>query len=315
MNSSSLTRVLVCIAMLSLAKSSFAGSPVAQAIKQSQLTGKPIFAVAGASYCPACVKLMNTLNSDESLRPFIEQFVPLKIDAGSDDYKRWKQFFPPKKSAIPALFIVTPQGREVYSAVGALPTGRLQKVMLTSLEKADRYPSKSQWKEIAETLNSAEKAFSEKQIQLAAELLEPTLQQLQQMGSLLELEEAGIKTVKRVRELAEKQQTLLDESLRSLVSKGDLQSALDASALENLLAVSPEQRKVAVTAIRKNVKLPEQKKLLRQAKELLQADSLSKQSDKKAKRKALAAYKRIAKRYPDTEAAERAVAELAALSD
>ena len=117
------------------------GPSVSQAISMSQDTGKPIFAVAGASYCPSCVILMNTLNTDESLRPYIEQFVPLKISSESDDYQRWKQFFPPKKSAIPALFIVSPQGKEFYSAVGALPTQSLQKVMLSSLEKAGRYPT------------------------------------------------------------------------------------------------------------------------------------------------------------------------------
>lgn len=307
--------MLLCLTSQLLLPTAVARTSVTQAIRQAQQTGKPIFAVAGASYCPACQKLMNTLNSDESLQPYIEQFVPLKINAQSDDYQRWKQFFPPKKSAIPALFIVTPQGKEVYSAVGALPTERLQKVLLTSLQKAERYPTKSQWKEITETLAAAEQALDEEQITKAAELLQPVFTQLVEMRSLLELEATGRETIKHVNQLVTKQRTLLDESLQSLESKGDLASALDVTALQGLLELLPEQRKTVSLAIKKAVRNAEQKKLLRQAKELLQAESLSKQPDAKSQRKALAAYKRLVKRYPDSEAAEQAEERLEGFSD
>ncbi len=307
--------VFSCHALLLASPSSHADTTVAQAIKHSQQTGKPIFAVAGTSYCPACQKLMNTLNTDQSLRPYIDQFVPLKINAQSDDYQRWKQFFPPKKAAIPALFIVTPQGREVYSAVGALPTQRLQQVLLTSLEKAERYPTKEQWKEIATTLESAEQALDEQRILEAAGLLQPVFAQLQQMGPLLELEDAGRDTVSRVKTLTDKQRSLLDNALRSLVSTGDLESALEVAALEGLLKSHPEHGKSVAVAIKKVARAAEQKTLLRQARELRQAESLARQPEAKSKRRAVAAYKRIAKRYPDSEASEHAQEKLAELSN
>ncbi len=307
--------VLSCHALGIAAQSSHADTTVSQAIKHSQQTGKPIFAVAGASYCPACQKLMNTLNTDQSLRPYIDQFVPLKINAQSDDYKRWKQFFPPKKAAIPALFIVTPQGKEVYSAVGALPTGRLQQVMLTSLEKAERYPSKEQWEEIATTLESAEQAFDEQRVLEAVQLLQPIFAQLQQMGLLLELEDAGRETINHVKTLTDKQRSLLNDALKSLVSKGDLQSALEVAALEGMLKSLPEHGKSVAVAIKKAARAAEQKDLLRQARELRQAESLAQQPEPKSKRRAVAAYKRIAKRYPDSEASEHAQEKLAELSN
>lgn len=311
-----LLSTLVCVFVASLGALPLSdAATVAQAIRHSQQTGKPIFAVAGASYCPACQKLMNTLNTDTSLRPYIEQFVPLKINAQSDDYKVWKKFFPPKRSAIPALFIVTPQGKELYSAVGALPTERLQKVLLTSLEKADRYPTKEQWQEIATTLQTAEQALDEREIEAAAEKLQPILAGLQQMGTLLELEDAGRETVAKVNELATKQRTLLDEALQAMVSKGDLASALEVAALESLLEVIPAHRKSVKAAIKTHTREAEPKQLLRQARELRQARFLTQQDEAKSRRKGKAILKRIVKRYPNTEAAERAEQQLQALTE
>ncbi|MEM8944100.1 MAG: thioredoxin family protein [Planctomycetota bacterium] len=286
---------------------------VAQAIQQSQRTGKPIFAVAGASYCPSCVRLMKTLNTDESLRPYIEQFIPLKIDAQSDDYKRWKQFFPPKKSAIPALFIVTPRGEEVYSAVGALPTTRLRKVMLTSLEKAERYPTKEQWSEIGETFDLARRSLDEGDYDQAAELLLPTLETLARMGSLLQLGDEGSQIVATIDELAAKQRTLLEGSLQVLISKGDLESALEVASLEQMLGALAQQHKTVTVEINRQVRDAEQKKTLRQARELRQAKVLALQSNAKQQRKAAAIYKRIVKRYPDSEASTRARQQLQAV--
>lgn len=311
-----LLSTLVCVFVASLVALPLSdAATVLQAIRHSQQTGKPIFAVAGASYCPACQKLMNTLNSDTSLRPYIEQFVPLKINAQSDDYKIWKKFFPPKRSAIPALFIVTPQGKELYSAVGALPTERLQKVLLTSLEKAERYPTKEQWQEIAATLKTAEQALDEHEIEAAAEKLQPILAGLQQMGTLLELEDTGREAVAKVNELATKQRTLLDESLQAMVSKGDLASALEVAALESLLEVIPAHRKSVKAAVKTHTREAESKQLLRQARELRQAGMLIHQDEAKSQRKGKAILKRIAKRYPNTEAAERAEQQLQALKE
>lgn len=258
---------------------------------------------------------MNTLNSDKSLRPYIDQFVPLKISAQSDDYKRWKQFFPPKKSAIPALFIVTPQGKELYSAVGALPTKSLQKVMLTSLEKAERYPTKSQWKELATTLDESQKALAEHDIETAVKLLKPVLGKLEQMGSLLDLADDGRAAAAKINEIADTERELLEDALKSLVSKSDFQSAMEVAGLEELLLAKPQQRKLTAVAIKKTVRDAESRSLLRQARDLVQAMSLTDQTESKLKRKGVAALKRIAKKYPDTDAAAQAEQRLASLAN
>ncbi|MGI9429427.1 MAG: thioredoxin family protein [Bythopirellula sp.] len=277
---------------------------VSQAINVSKKTGRPIFAVAGANYCPACKKLLNTLNTDESLRPLLQQFVPLKINAQSQDYDRWKQFFPPERSAIPALFIVTPQGKQLFGKVGALPSKNLSKVMLTSLEKAGRYPTKEQWQEIGKTLESVEQAIQANKLEDALELLQPLLAGLAPIEPLLKLSDTGKKASQVVQQIAEKQRGVLKTALHQFASEGNLSTALQVARAEQLCLAFPQLKSFAKSEVKKGSAGAENRKLLRQASELYQAELLAKQED--SQRKAVRALQRVAKRYPNSEAASRA---------
>ena len=247
------------------------GMTVVQAISVAKKTGRPIFAVAGADYCPACKQLLNTLNTDESLRPLLQQFVPLKINAQSRDYDRWKQFFPPERAAIPALFIVTPQGKQLFGKVGSLPSNNLSKVMLTSLEKAGRYPTKQQWQQIAQTLASAEKAIEENKMSAALELLQPLLEDLTQMEPLLEFSDTGKRASRVVQQFFEKQRAALKAALHQFASEGDLAAALQVAQAEHLCAAVPQLKSFAKTELKQATTSSEIRKLLRQASELYQA--------------------------------------------
>jgi len=308
--------VLLCAAFLPTAvvtKSGGGGMNVAQAIQQSKKTGRPIFAVAGASYCPACKQLLNTLNTEQSLRPFLNQFVPLKIDAQSDDYQRWKKFFPPKRAAIPALYIVSSQGEQLYGAVGSLPEKSLKKVMLASLEKAGRYPSDDDWAKIGTTLKSAELALTEQKHAAAIALLEPLLANLETVGELAALSEPGQKASEQLQQFADQQRSALDAALGEFARRADFETALQVATSEQICEMFPSMRGEVKLAVKKAVRKPDERKLLRQASELSQAESLG-TDDEKSRRKAERALERIAKRYPQTEAAARAERKLAQLS-
>ena len=285
---------------------------VTQAIHQAQKTGRPIFAVAGASYCPACRKLLNTLNTEESLRPFLTQFVPLKISTESDDYQRWKKFFPPKRAAIPALYIVSAQGEQLYGAVGALPEQSLKKVMLDSLEKAGRYPSPDQWKKLGQSLEEADQALEENQTEKALEILEPLLDGLANFGSLAALSEAGQKASGEIEAFAKRRRAELDKSIQVFASQDNLDSALKVAQGERICGMFPSLQDEVKLAVKKSAKTSDQRKLLRQASELLQAEALL--GEEKSRRKAVRALERIAKRYPQTEAAARAEQQLIKLT-
>ena len=290
-----------------------ASMTVAQAIKRSQQTGQPIFAVAGASFCPACKQLLNTLNTDESLQPLIEQFVALKIDAQSQDYARWKQFFPLKRAAIPALYIVTPQGKQLYGEVGALPSQNLRSVMLTSLEKAGRYPSKEQWHEIGQMLKSVEIALNENRVDQAIQLLQPTLASLAKIDSLVELSPAGKDISKSLEQFASQQEASLKKALQTFSQKSDLDAALQVAAAARFCELFPQLKSQVKKDVRKIAANSEKRKLLRQARELQQAEALAAQE--KTQRKAQQAFKQIVKRYPESAAAVRAQRKLQEISE
>jgi|GEM_PF-4983327 len=289
-----------------VAKGNSRGMTVSQAIGQSQKTGRPIFAVAGASYCPACVKLMKTLNTEASLRPFRDQFVPLKISTESVDYRRWKQFFPPERAAIPALYIVSSEGKQLYGRVGSLPAQSLQKVMLASLEKVGRYPSREAWEKIGTTLKSVEQALTEKRPFEAISLLEPMLSRVAAVGALAELSSSGKQASGLIEDFAAEQYTDLSKDLQVFLERGDLETALQVATTEQICQLFPSLRTQVAVKIKKNVKQPNLRKLLRQAREWNRAEQLTQAGDAKSQRKVISAWQRITKRYPQTEVASHA---------
>ena len=289
------------------------GMSVAQAIRQAQQTGQPIFAVAGANHCPACKVLLNTLRTDESLHPLINEFVALKINAQSDDYARWKQFFPPERSAIPALFIVTPQGKQLFGKVGALPSQNLNDIMLTSLEKAGRYPTKEQWQQIAEALESAEELLQDGKAEEAIALLQPLLEGMTRLGSLVEYTAPGRKAKALVEQFEQKQQVAFDEALTEFSRQRDLPTALRLVAAERLGTLFPQLRRHIQAEMKRISSSASDRKLLCQARDLHEAVALSEQEG--SKRKAVAALKRVVKRHPGSPAAAQAEQHLRSLGE
>ncbi len=277
---------------------------VAQAIKQAKQSGQPIFAVAGANYCPACKVLLNTLNTDESLRPLLSQFVALKINAESREYSQWKKFFPPEKAAIPAMFIVSAQGEQLFGKVGTLPSENLSKIMLASLEKAGRYPTQAEWQALAEELTSAEQLLEANEQALALELLEPLVDDLASLGGLLEISETGKQASELLQRLAKEQQAALTEAIKSFAPQDDMQSALSIAGAQRYLELFPELGSQAALEIKKGVSSSAQRKLLKQASELLEAESLAKRE--KTRRKGVRLLQRLAKRSPNPAVAARA---------
>ena len=90
-----------------------------QATAASRSTGKPIFAMYGEDYCPACVRLMDRLKSDESLRSYGDAFVVLKIDRDDPDWETFRGRYRVERNAIPQLYFVASDGRELHTQVGA----------------------------------------------------------------------------------------------------------------------------------------------------------------------------------------------------
>ena len=79
---------------------------------------------------------MKRFSTEASLKPLVAQFVPIKLDVASDDYKIWRRDHKPEKGAIPQMYIVRADGEELFNKVGGLPTEQLETVLSQSLKNA-----------------------------------------------------------------------------------------------------------------------------------------------------------------------------------
>ncbi len=79
---------------------------------------------------------MKRLTTEDSLKPLVAQFVPIKIDVKSDEYRDWSREHKPSRNAIPQMFIVQADGEELFNQVGGLPAETLEKVLTGALSKS-----------------------------------------------------------------------------------------------------------------------------------------------------------------------------------
>ncbi len=91
---------------------------------------------------------MKRLTTESSLKPLVAQFVPIKIDVASDDYKIWRRDHKPEKGAIPQMYIIRADGEELYNKVGGLPADQLQQVLSSALKGSGAILSDSQAAEV-----------------------------------------------------------------------------------------------------------------------------------------------------------------------
>ncbi len=284
---------------------------VARAVQEAQSTGRPIFAVAGATSCPHCVTLMKRLQGEEKLQPLIAEFVPLKMDVSSRDFQMWKKFFPRKRSAIPALYIVTPAGEALYAKTGSLPTKRLEELMIASLVKAGRLPTEQQWEKIEELTTQAKQLLEDEQLLEAIERLESVLVSVENRGHVLQLTQEGKELDSLLGQIGRHAEKFAEDLGSDSSSASPTEQALNLARAKRVLSRWPTVEKDLKIAERKFTRSKETRTLYQRARELDRATNLLNSGEPKEQAKATALLKRMADRYQDTpQLAELAVAQL-----
>lgn len=284
----------------------------AAAIKQAQRTGRPIFAVAGATYCPHCVTLMKRLNTEERLQPLIAEFVPLKLDVSSRDFKTWEKFFPRERSAVPALYIVTPEGEQLYGKLGSLPTEKLEKVLVDTLTKAGRLPSEQQWKELDEATRRIEKLLDEGKLLDAVEQMQPHFKLMSLYGNSVEYHETGRRISTLVQRVVDAGTQHCNDLMAGVSEQSTFEQALQIVRTKRAFATCmPLEAEIKRTVRSFGRTSPAARRELRHAQEFDRAVFMLSDPNPKQVAKAVRLLERIIERYPGThEASVRARAEL-----
>lgn len=82
--------------------------------------------------------LLNRLNTEKSLAPYVAQFVPLKLDVATPEYADLQRKYPSEGNTIPKIFLIRADGRKLYAQSGALPGEQLQTLVVAAVREMGR---------------------------------------------------------------------------------------------------------------------------------------------------------------------------------
>lgn len=92
-------------------------SDYASALSEASRTGKPLFVEFYATWCSACRSLDRTALRDSDVEEALKRFVAVRVDADMSPADLDMKF---NVSGIPALHVVSPDGKILASSVGVI---------------------------------------------------------------------------------------------------------------------------------------------------------------------------------------------------
>lgn len=114
---------------------SAAESSLQEALAKSQESGMPILVLGTATWCAPCQRLKQQLSTDSSLEPLMEQYVSLTLDIDSPEFAEWSSLHEPKGTMVPMIFIVSAEGKELYTGSGVPRLQELTRVLTMGIEQ------------------------------------------------------------------------------------------------------------------------------------------------------------------------------------
>ena len=110
---------IVFVVLTLLVTSSSMAGRIDKAMQMARDYGRPILALATSDQCAPCQKMKETLRQSE-LQPLLEKCIVLTMDAGSSEFKEFSNRFPADTSIVPMVYVILPDGSQMYSQGGML---------------------------------------------------------------------------------------------------------------------------------------------------------------------------------------------------
>lgn len=274
-------------------------------------SGKPLFAVYGTKTCPHCVALMNRLKTDESLTPFADKFVVMKIETDDPDWPVFDRRYRIDKNAIPRLYIIGSTGNAIAKQVGAPSGDDLPVLLLESLKKGSPMlePARAKLIEaIAQRISELDPETDWAEIAFHYFTIEDDLVS----GNL------GWESIKEASEKFATAQATLSETLldtRKKVADGtsDVPTLVTWAKAASLYEASSTRRQQGTALMRELKKVKVDRGLLNDAIALGEVETLAYRDDKRFKRRAANRLKQLVNSTENQQVVERATALLAEL--
>jgi hypothetical protein len=105
------------------------------AISQSRQTGVPLFVLATSQHCPPCRLLKRRIETEAPLQRLLDQYVAVHLDVNDPAFETWTRLHPPRRNAVPMVFIVASTGQEIYNNVGIPANPGLAELLEGGIER------------------------------------------------------------------------------------------------------------------------------------------------------------------------------------
>jgi hypothetical protein len=124
--------------------------------------------------------LEKRLATDRSLTGLVAQFVPLKINTSSPDWRKINQKYPTPGNTIPVVYIIRADGQKIFAERNSLPGDRLPFVLRGSLQNAGGILSDVQSQSVIRAVAVARQSLDNADVYSAVQAMRP----LTKLGSL-----------------------------------------------------------------------------------------------------------------------------------
>jgi hypothetical protein len=212
--------------------------------------------------------LLKRFSTDKQLAAIAGQFVPIKLDVASDEYREWSREHRAEGNSIPKLFVIRADGESLYARSGSLTGDALPEMLIGTLNQAGGILSRSD----VETITAVTTRFRE-QTQ-AGEITQAikSLNRLKKMGVPGQLESYASSVIELnqlVNEFAESHHAKLTELGEAYL--GDDQDAKFSAMVEFLslrrqLNGLKQLKPTLTTMLKEMSKGSDARELMRQAK-------------------------------------------------
>lgn len=194
-------------------------SSIEQALRLSQRTGKPIFAIASRKVCAPCQLLKSRVANHFQNRQIADQVVYLRVDLDDESWQQWSRQFPHQGRMLPIVYMIRADQRQMYGRSNTLPGDQLEKFLEQGVAHCGVSFSEEQIRELEQANQSMEAALEADQLDAAVQWLK-VVRQYGTPGQLNSYATAAVRNNELVATVADRSVAYVEKSL------GEIQEAL-----------------------------------------------------------------------------------------
>ena len=210
--------------------------------------------------------LEKRLVSDRNLAPLVAQFVPLKVDVSSADWRTLSSQYPVAGNTIPVVYVLRADGQKIFGARKALSGAELPRMLRAARGQAGGTLNAQQQALVRSAVEAAQAAFRQEQVAETIKALRP-LAKLGPLGQIPCYAKGVVEANMLAQQLVTRGKTELEQIQQTLAEQKDVFPSLLAlvTAERAYRPLNVLNREIG-TVLRETSRKAEFKTLLAQAK-------------------------------------------------